>query len=272
MDLPTIGPDIDALILTMMITLVVNQELQISYSIPMRLPFRANGNFTGRDRELAEIHKVLQSAEPNLAISCQKVMALHGLGGIGKTQLAIQYAYIHQNDYTSIWWVDASTTQTLSEGFLGIAQQLLSYHAKKATASLKPDNSQIAEALGLPPGAVDHNGKLTTSRDNTEIVVNAIIAWFAAEDNNKWLLIIDNYDDLRNVNIHDFLPPSSSGSILITSRSRDTGRVGKELEVQEVTEAEALEILRKNARRDTASFQKGMHSPRSSVSRKYSRP
>ena len=269
-DLPTIGPDINALILTIKMSLVVNQALQISYSIPMRLPFRANDNFTGRDRELAEIHRVLQSANHDATLSRQKVMALHGLGGIGKTQLAIQYAYNHQKDYTSIWWVNASTTQTLSEGFLGIAQRLLSYHAEKITAGLKPNNSQIAEALGLPPDVVDHNGKLTTSRDNTEIIVNAIIDWFAAEDNNKWLLIIDNYDDLRNVNIHDFLPPSSSGSILITSRSRDTGRVGKELEVLEVADDEALEILRKSARRDMASFQNGMYSPRSNASRKYS--
>ena len=238
----------------------------------MRLPFRANDNFTGRDRELAEIHRVLQSTEPSATIPRQRLMALHGLGGIGKTQLAIQYAYIHQNDYTSIWWVNASTTQTLSEGFLGIAQRLLSYHAKTTTAGLKPDNSRIAEALGLPPGIVDQNGKLTTSRDNTEIIVNAIIEWFAAEDNNKWLLIIDSYDDLRNVDIHDFLPPSSSGSILITSRSRDTGRVGRELEVQEVTEDEALEILRKSARRDMASFQKGRHSPHSNAATRYSRP
>ena len=267
MDLPTIGPDIKTLIL-IVITSVVNRELQISYSIPMLLPFRANNNFTGRDRELVEIHRVLQGAEPNATISRQKVMALHGLGGIGKTQLAIQYAYIHQNDYTSVWWVDASTTQTLSEGFLGIAQRLLSYHSKKTTAGLKPDNAQIAEALGLPPSVVDQNGKLTTSRDNSEIIVNAIIAWFTAEDNNTWLLIIDNYDDLKNVNIHDFLPRGSSGSILITSRSRDTGRFGNELEVQEVTEDEALEILRKNARRDMASFQRGMHSTAFRASRK----
>ena len=268
MDLPTIGPDIYALTLTVMITLVVNQELQISYSIPMRLPFPANVNFTGRDRELAEIHRVLQSAEPNASISRLRVMALHGLGGIGKTQLAIQYAYVHQNEYTSIWWVDASTTQTFSEGFLRIAQWLFSYHTKKTTAGLKPDNSQLAEALGLPLDAIDQNGKLTASIDNTEIIVNAVIAWFAAEDNSKWLLIIDNYNDLRNVNIHDFLPPSISGSILITSRSRDAGRFGNELEVQEVTDEEALEILRKNARRDMVSFQKGMHSTAFRASRK----
>ena len=228
----------------------------------MRLPFHKNDNFTGRDRELAEIHKALHSTDETA--SHQRVMALHGLGGIGKTQLAIQYAYIHQKDYTSVWWVNASTTQTLSQGFLGIAQQLLSYHAKKTAGGLKPDNAQITAELGLPRDVIDQNGKLATSRDITEIVVNAIIGWFAAEDNNQWLLIIDNYDDM-SVNIYDFLHPSSSGSILVTSRSRDTRRIGKALEVQEVTQDEALEILRKSAHMDVASFQEGMHSSYSSA-------
>ena len=236
----------------------------------MHLPFRANDNFTGRDRELAEIHRTLQSASNNPTISRQRVVVLHGLGGIGKTQLAIQYAYIHQKDYTSIWWVNASTIQTISQGFLGIAQHLLSHHVRKTTSGLKPENTQIAEALGLPPGVVDQNGKLMTSRDITEVVVKVVIAWFAAEDNNRWLLIIDNYDDLRNVNIYEFLPTSSSGSVLITSRSRDTCRVGEALEVQEVTEDEALEILRKSSDKDMTSFQKGMQSPHSNASRKYS--
>ena len=248
------------LILTINIPLAV-QESQVSYSIPMRLPFRRNNNFTGRERELAEIHKTLHCAKS--ANSQQRVMVLHGLGGIGKTQLAIQYAYIHRKDYTSVWLVNASTTQTLSQGFLEIARQLLSHHTKKTAASLKPDNAQIAGALGLPPDVIDQNGKLTASRDVTDIAITSIIDWFAAEENNQWLLIIDNYDDLRNVDIFDFLHPSSSGSILITSRSRDACRIGKTLEVQAVTEYEALEILRKSSDKDMASFQKGMHSSHS---------
>ena len=121
-------------------------------------------------------------------------------------------------------------------------------------------------ALGLPPDVVDQNGKLTTSRDVTEIVVSAIKEWFAAEDNNRWLLIIDNYDD-KSVNIYDFLHQRSLGSILITSRSRDTRPIGEALEVQEVTQDEALEILRKSAHMDMASFREGMHSSYSDSSR-----
>ena len=226
----------------------------------MCLPFHKNDNFTGRDRELAEIHEVLYSA--NATIPQRKAMVLHGLGGMGKTQLAIQYAYIHQKDYTSVWWVNASSTQTLSQGFLRIAQQLLSHHTQKTIAGLKPDSASVAAALGLPSGAVNKDGELNASGDITGTVVKAMISWFAAEDNNRWLLIFDNYDDLRNVNIFDFLHPSSLGSILITSRSRDTYRIGKALEVQEVTEDEALEIFRKSTNRDMAAFQKGMYALR----------
>ena len=251
-DLPIIGRYV--LVLIINITLDVDQALRVTYSIPMCLPFQRNENFTGRDRELVEIHNTLQSAD--VTTSRRKMMVLHGLGGIGKTQLAIQYAYIHQKDYTSVWWVNAATTQSLSQDFLGIAQQLLSYHIRFTTAGLKLDNARIAVALGLPPDIVGQNG---VSRDTTEIIVNAIKSWFATEDNNRWLLIIDNYDDLGNVNIFDFLHPSSSGSILVTSRSRDTRRIGKELEVQDVTEEEALEILRKSSHRDVVSFQKGIH-------------
>ena len=230
----------------------------------MRLPFHKNHSFTGRDQELAEIHKELHSADTT--ISHQRVMVLHGLGGIGKTQLAIQYAYVHQRDYTPVWWVNASTTRTLSEGFLGIAQQLLEYHIQNTTTGVRPDYAQIAAALGLPRGAVNQKGELKKSRYTPRVFVNAIISWLAAKDNNQWLLVFDNYDDLKNVNIYDFLHPSSLGSILITSRSRDTDRIGKELEIQEVTDDEGLEILRKSARRDMDSFQKGTNLVHSSAS------
>ena len=250
----------NALVVTKDISLV-NRAIQVSYSIPMCLPFHENNNFTGREPELAVIHEALHS--PGAPRPKRRVIVLHGLGGIGKTQLAVQYAYIHQKEYTSVWCVNASTTETLSQGFLKIAQQLLSHHSKPSLAGLKPDSAQVAVALGLPPDIVDQNGELNLSRDRDTmgIVVNAIKSWFAAEDNNQWLLIIDNYDDPGNVNIFDFLHASSSGSILITSRSRDTCEIGEGLEVQEVTEDEALEMLRRSAQRDIASFQKGMYSP-----------
>ena len=136
----------------------------------------------------------------------------------------------------------------------------------------KPDSARIAVALGLPPGIVNQDGELDPSRDTVGKVVNVIKSWFAAQDNDQWLLILDNYDNVKDVNIDDFLNPGSSGSILITSRSRDTYQIGKGYEVQDVTEDEALEILRKSADRDLASFQKGTHSPPHSNASRHQEP
>lgn len=94
----------------------------------MSLPFPRNHNFCGREKELLAIHEQLQGTKSD--ISNQRIMVVCGLGGIGKTQLAAQYAYNNEGAYTSVWWVNASTTTSLNQGFLSIAQRLVSYHAE----------------------------------------------------------------------------------------------------------------------------------------------
>jgi hypothetical protein len=232
--------------------LAIGERQKITYSIPMNLPFSMNRNFTGRQQELLSIHEVLRGDESDA--SHQRIMVLHGLGGLGKTQLATQYAYTYENDYTSIWWVNAETTATLSHDFLKITQKLITHHAQMRTRSgQEPDHSWMGTMLGLPPDVIDETGRLRASTDSKPII-EAAKMWLADEENQKWLLIIDNYDDLENVDITEFLPTRSPGSVIITSRARDSRRFGESLEVIEVEEEHGIEILRKSA-------QKGMAEP-----------
>ncbi|RSL89554.1 hypothetical protein CEP51_001172 [Fusarium floridanum] len=110
---------------------------------------------------------------------------LHGLGGVGKTQLAAHFAYTHWDDYDIIIWAVADTEQSLDDHFL-----------------------QAAAALGLP-----HEG------DASAIVTN-VMNWLT-DCNHNWLIIFDNVDNesllLR------FWPKSAKGSILLTSRQRLLG-------------------------------------------------
>lgn len=220
----------------------------------MSLPFRRNENFTGRQEELVRIDEALHGGRSS--VSEQRVMVLYGLGGIGKTQLATQYAYAYENSYTSVWWVNANTTATLSQDFFKIAQSLVMYYAQAhASIGQTPDYTWIATMLGMSPNLINHAGILTPSADIGPVVA-AVKAWMANKDNQKWLLIVDNYDDLDDVQIADYLP-HSSGSVIITSRAQDSRRLGTGIEIEGVQLEDGIEILRKSAGTNIEEFSKG---------------
>lgn len=235
----------------------IGKAQKISYLIPMKLPFSRNHNFTGRHQELSKMHEVLKDDSDT---SHLRIAVLYGLGGMGKTQLANQYAYLHEGDYTSTWWVNAKTTETFSQGFFDIAQELIAHHARiRVHTGQKPDFPWIATALGLPVDTVNEQGQLLISQDlaQIQVIIDAVKAWLAAEENHQWLLIIDNYDDLESVDIRGFLPTNSPGSAIITTRSPDTRRLGRGIEIARVEQEDALEILRKSANTDIDEFHKG---------------
>ena len=125
---------------------------------------------------------------------------------MGKTQLAIEYSRRHKNSYTSIFWLDGKTEESLLHSLLSIASRLPQEQI--------PDFKPIA----------------TKGIEETKKSVMTILKWFAEEGNNDWLLIFDNIDEtsygaadddtrsLASYNIQEYLPPGDSGAIIITSR------------------------------------------------------
>src|SRR5262249_7341004 len=121
--------------------------------------------FVAREKELAEIHQQLYRH------TTRSTVILHGLGGIGKTQLAIAYAKRHKDKYSAIFWVNANDEDSLRLSFLDIAQQILRDH---------PSTSVLA--------SIDFES-------NLDGVVNAVNAWLSIRTNTRWLIIYDNYDN-----------------------------------------------------------------------------
>jgi TIR domain-containing protein/tetratricopeptide repeat protein len=163
-----------------------------------RVPPR-NPRFTGRDGLLAELRRRLRAGEATLT-----VQALYGLGGVGKTQLAIEYAHRFAADYDLVWWIDA-------EQPVLIPDQL----------------AALAARLDLPPGP--------TVADTVERLLGEL------RGRDRWLLIFDNAERPADIAAYR---PGGPGHVLITSRHPGWGALGGRLEVDVLARAETVTLLR----------------------------
>jgi tetratricopeptide (TPR) repeat protein len=165
------------------------------------IPFERNPFFTGREDILVEIREALLSSGR---------AAFSGLGGIGKTQTAVEYAYRHKENYGQILWGKAESKESLISDF-----------------------AQLGSILNLPE---------KDAQDQQEIV-NAVQRWLRHHEH--WLLILDNADDLSL--IHPFIQGLQSSHILLTTRAQATGTISR-IEVRELPEQEGIAFLLRRAK------------------------
>jgi hypothetical protein len=166
--------------------------------------------------------------------SSRSTIVLHGLGGIGKTQLAVEYVRKYEARYTAVFWLNANDEDSLRLSFRAIAQQILKHH---------------------PSTAVLRNVDLQGDLDR---VVSVVKTWLDLQDNTCWLMIYDNYDNPRTsshsdhstVDLRQYLPGSDQGSVIITTRSANVTQ-GRRLHVKKLTDLEdGLKIISNMCRRE----------------------
>lgn len=167
------------------------------------VPYRRNSFFTGREDILASLHDTLVSCRMTDMMVTQ---AISGLGGVGKTQTAIEYAYRHRQDYRAVLWVRADSHETLTTEFMAIAS-LLNLPAKN-----EQDQGHIIDMVKL---------------------------WL--KEQADWLLILDNADDLEIVN--PFLPVTGKGHILLTTRAQAQGTIAHRAEIERLGLEEGTHFL-----------------------------
>lgn len=172
------------------------------------VPYRRNPVFTGREDVLTLLHDKLTTMK---AAAFTRPQAINGLGGIGKTQIAIEYAYRFQGEYQAILWVNAATQDTLVADFVSLADLL------NLSARIE----------------VDQN-----------LVINAVKRWLA--DHDRWLLILDNVD--RPALVYDFLPERCQGHSILTTQAQAVGPIAQGIEVGELDTEEGSKLLLRRAK------------------------
>jgi hypothetical protein len=162
-----------------------------------------NNNFTGRQDLLDEIHRSLNDNLPSALVA----QPIHGLGGVGKSQVAVEFAYRNQFDYQLVWWVQADDERSI----------------RRSLASL-------SRRLELPETA-----------DVQDTVDTALDALRRGNPHSRWLLIYDNAPEPSVV--RPYLP-SGQGHVLITSRTRTWASEANAIEVDVFTPDESVALLR----------------------------
>lgn len=188
----------------------------ISYDVPPEayfplnnFPFKKNLFFEGRETQLAHIRKQFGAGN---VVSLTQTMA--GTGGVGKTQIALEYGYRFAEEYDTVWWLGAETPQAMQRA-------VFEFLARKKLPEVCEDEAALR---------------------------GAFLSWF--ERNEHWLLIFDNVDDFDAV--VPFLPKNDRGNVLITTRLQRV-TIGEKVDIAVFDEDEAVAFLLHRAGKEDSS-------------------
>jgi hypothetical protein len=190
--------------------------------------------FIGRKSDLNLIKEQLKPGE---LLDRRKICVLYGLGGIGKTQLAVEYARLYKDLYASFFWLDGKTEMSLIQSLLLIASRLPKGQIRDV---------DIQDVKGL---------------EESRRGAQEVLKWFALKGNTRWLLIFDNIDETSyeevpsqsttssSYDITQYFPRGDTGSIIVTTRLQRLASLGSHVHLCKVNISDGLLILEKHARR-----------------------
>jgi tetratricopeptide (TPR) repeat protein len=168
-----------------------------------------NTRFTGRERDIRSLRELLSES----GSAGHRPVVLQGLGGVGKTQIAIEYVHRFKTDYDFVWWIDCEQAQFIDASLFDLAVRL-------------------RDVLGVA---------ISVTADVQEVARSVLDVLVRSDELSRWLLVYDTAEDIGTV--RNFLP--AGGDILITSRLGDWADYARELELDVFAREESVAHLRK---------------------------
>lgn len=180
----------------------------------VNIPFARNTRFVGRSIEIEALRSDLEK---------EGRVVLQGLGGTGKTQIALEYAYRHSAKYNSVLWFNVGTLKSVLLSYTDIYRMIFPDNEHHKVSHLLEHDSDLDEE---------------PSSESKAVMVRSFVERNSTKD---WLLVFDNADDLESFDPTSFIP-ACGAHVIITTR-RMLSIPGVKSIVAPMTEAEAVELL-----------------------------
>jgi hypothetical protein len=197
------------------------------YEVPFELQGAPIVNkFVARNDELRKIEAALLPRPTH--DTRRKVFTLYGLGGMGKTQLAVEFARMHKRTFSAVFWLDGSSRSRVEQSIAAITRRLPQEQIPKTSRVFSYGSSS-----------------------DLEIVIPEVLTWLSRPANDKWLLVFDNVDrddstkprDVDAFNPEVYFPAADHGSILITTRLSQLEQLGDSLRLPRMSEDQGKSVL-----------------------------
>jgi hypothetical protein len=204
---------------------------QQDFRITTILGTRSYGTFVGRQNEMARLEDLLFS---NAHVPAPKPsIAVEGPGGIGKTEFVHEFVQRHQEKFSTVVWIHATSREAVYNDFARFLQMVV---------SSKTGKRSWYEALGVQ-GFVDETGRTYQAPVRQSLMKDAVKEWLERRGNDRWLLVFDELDQENLGFANDWVPEGTNGFVIFIGRCEFNKSLWATLQLGSLKLEEAMFLL-----------------------------
>jgi hypothetical protein len=180
-----------------------NNPNKVNFDVAFNIPLQRAHHFVGRADAMNELHRAVLYNDGDVHRAMTKTVVVTGIGGIGKSQLVIEFIHTYREKFQSVLWINCASKASILSDFEGAAQELKANFRTNAKGR-----------------------KLISDFESTDIgskrqsaAVKLVLLWLSQPKNSHWLVVFDGLDQLDDLELDEYIPQGDAGNIIITSRN-----------------------------------------------------
>jgi hypothetical protein len=178
---------------------------KVDFDVPFHFPLKRSALFIGRHAAMNELHRNAFSNNSERE-RMTKTITVIGTGGIGKSQLVVEFINVYREKFQSVLWINCASKESILNDFEAAALEIKA-HAKTNKRS--------------PKWITDFESAENKESKRKTPAVQLVQTWLSQANNSRWLIVFDGLDTPDEIDVDEYLPESHAGHVIITSRNRN---------------------------------------------------